>query len=598
MHPRRTSYPACLAAILLAAPIPAQVTQRVSVGSGGVPGNGVSYLLSISSDGRYVAFVSEASNLVAGDTNSVEDVFVADRLARTTERISVRSDGTEGNASSTQPWISADGRFVAFVSNATNLVSGDTNGFVDVFVHDRLQHTTERVSVSSAGGQTDDLSWPASISADGRFVSFWSDARNLVPGDTNSFPDSFVHDRQSGSTERVSVGSGGQQGNGGSEGSSLSADSRFVAFDSEADTLVAGDTNGESDVFVRDRANGTTELVSVNSAGIQGNGGSGSPSLSADGRFVAFISVATNLDPLDTNPDLDVFVRDLQAGVTQLASVSTAGVPGNGESDQPAISSDGRFVQFESSATNLVPGDTNAAYDVFVRDLTGHTTKRVSVSSNGTEANAFSYGAAISGNGRLASFWSGATNLVRRDVEGWVDGFVHDLDATGFTSVCDPGSDGVIACPCANPPSGPARGCENSSATGGAVLSASGNAYLSMDSLVFTTSGERPSPLSILLQGNGLLSGGIVYGQGVRCVGGTIIRRLFTAHASGGSITTPDFAAGEPTVSARSAAKGDVIQAGQSRWYLVYYRDPVVLGGCPSSDTFNATQTGRVDWAL
>jgi Tol biopolymer transport system component len=589
---------ACVAGFLLAAPIPAQVTQRVSAGSGGVPGNGMSYVLSLSADGRCVAFASQASNLVPGDTNAVEDVFVADRLARTTERISVRSDGTEGNASSTQPWISADGRFVAFVSNATNLVSGDTNGFVDVFVHDRLQHTTERVSVSSTGGQTDDMSWPASISADGRFVSFWSHARNLVPGDTNFFQDSFVRDRQSGSTERVSVGSGGAQGNGGSEGSSLSADGRFVAFDSGADTLVPGDTNGDGDIFVRDRGNGTTELVSVNSAGIQGNGGSGYPWLSADGRFVAFVSSATNLDPLDTNADFDVFVRDLQAGVTQLASVSTAGAAGNGVSDQPSISSDGRRVQFESSATNLVPGDTNATYDVFVRDLADRTTKRVSVSSNGREANAFSYGIAISGNGRYAAFWSGATNLVPGDVEGWVDGFVHDLDATGFTSVCDPGSDGVIACPCANPPSGPGRGCENSSATGGAGLDASGIAYVSTDSLVFTTSGERPSALSILMQGNGVLSGGMVYGQGVRCVGGTIIRRLFIAQASGGSITTPDFGAGDPTVSARSAAKGDVIQAGQSRWYLVYYRDPVVLGGCPSNRTFNATQTGRVDWAL
>ncbi len=592
------SFPACVAGLLLAAPISGQVTQRVSVGSGGVPGNGGSNVLSLSSDGRYVAFASQASNLVPGDTNSVEDVFVADRLARTTERVSVRSDGTEGNAPSTQPWISADGRFVAFVSNATNLVPGDTNGFVDVFVHDRLQRTTERVSVSSTGGQADDMSWPASISADGRFVSFWSDARNLVSGDTNSFPDTFVHDRQSGATERVSVGSGGAQGNGGSEGSSLSADGRFVAFDSGADTLVPGDTNGDGDIFVRDRGNGTTELVSVNSAGIQGNGGSGYPSLSADGRFVAFISSATNLDPLDTNADIDVFVRDLEAGVTQLASVSSAGVAGNGVSDQPSISSDGRHVQFESSATNLVPGDTNAAYDVFVRDLTDRTTKRVSVTSNGREANGFSYGTAISGNGRYASFWSGATNLVPGDVEGWVDGFVHDLDATGFTSVCDPGSDGVIACPCANPPSGPGRGCENSSATGGAVLDASGIAYVSTDSLIFTTRGERPSALSILLQGNGLLSGGMVYGQGVRCAGGTIIRRLFIAQASGGSITTPDFGAGDPTVSARSAAKGDVIQAGQSRWYLVYYRDPVVLGGCPSNRTFNATQTGRVDWAL
>jgi len=155
----------------------------------------------------------------------------------------------------------------------------------------------------------------------------------------------------------------------------------------------------------------------------------------------------------------------------------------------------------------------------------------------------------------------------------------------------------VIACPCANPPGGAGRGCDNSSATGGAALSASGVAYLSSDSLVLTTSGERPTAFSIVLQGNTLLANGVVYGQGVRCVGGAL-KRLFSKNAVAGGITAPDFGAGDPSISARSAAKGDVIMAGQSRWYLVYYRDPVVLGGCPAGSTFNATQTGQVTWGL
>jgi len=134
--------------------------------------------------------------------------------------------------------------------------------------------------------------------------------------------------------------------------------------------------------------------------------------------------------------------------------------------------------------------------------------------------------------------------------------------------------------------------------TGGATLSATGIAYLSLDSLMFTTSEEPPTAFSIVMQGNGVTSSGVVYGQGIRCLGGTVIRRLFTKQAIAGAITAPDFSAGDPTVSARSAAKGDVIQAGQSRWYLVYYRDPNVLGGCPASSTFNATQTGRVDWSF
>ncbi len=162
--------------------------------------------------------------------------------------------------------------------------------------------------------------------------------------------------------------------------------------------------------------------------------------------------------------------------------------------------------------------------------------------------------------------------------------------------MCDPGTGVVVACPCSNPPAGPGQGCDNSAATGGAILSASGIAYLSIDSLVFTTSGEKPTATSVVLQGKALVSSGLVYGQGVRCVGGTLTR-LFVKQAVAGSITAPDFGVGDPTVSARSATKGDVIQPGQSRYYLVYYRDPIVLGGCPASSTFNATQTGRVDWS-
>jgi hypothetical protein len=166
-----------------------------------------------------------------------------------------------------------------------------------------------------------------------------------------------------------------------------------------------------------------------------------------------------------------------------------------------------------------------------------------------------------------------------------------------LVSSCDPGVDGVVACPCSNPPSSAGRGCDNSAATGGAVMAASGDAYLAGDSFVVTTSGEKPTATSILMQGTTTLVHGAVYGQGVRCVGGAL-KRLFVKTAVAGSITAPDFGAGDPTISARSAAKGDVIQPGQSRWYLVYYRDPTVLGGCPASSTFNATQTGQVSWWL
>jgi hypothetical protein len=204
----------------------------------------------------------------------------------------------------------------------------------------------------------------------------------------------------------------------------------------------------------------------------------------------------------------------------------------------------------------------------------------------------------MSADGRFVSIASIASNLVVGDTNGTFDVFVHDRDGAGFTSLCDPSSGGVIDCPSSNPPSGSGHGCDNSAMTGGAVLSASGIAYLSMDSLVFTTSRENPSAFSIVMQGNAGIPGGVILGQGIRCLGRTIIGRLFIKLASGGSIVAPDFGAGDPTVSARSAVRGDVIKPGQSSWYLVYYRDPTVLGGCPASSTFNATQTGRVDCSL
>src|SRR5213592_4033360 len=258
----------------------AQTTERVSVASGGTTeGNDTSLGSALSADGRFVAFDSSATDLVAADTNGVSDVSVHDRQTGTTERVSVASHGAQGNGSSGlvtfafPPALSADGRFVAFVSAATNLVASDTNGATDVFVHDRQTGTTERVSVASDGTEGNAASAGATLSADGRFVAFHSAATNLVAGDTNATNDVFVHDRQTGITERVSVASDGTQGNKASSYPALSADGRFVAFDSDATNLVAGDTNGTTDVFVHDRQTGTTERVSVASGGgTQGNG--------------------------------------------------------------------------------------------------------------------------------------------------------------------------------------------------------------------------------------------------------------------------------------------------------------------------------------
>jgi Tol biopolymer transport system component len=361
-----------------------------------------------------------------------------------TRRVSVSSAGAEASGDSYDSSISANGRFVAFASTAPNLVAGDTNGYVDVFVHDRRTDTTRRVSLSSGGNQSNgDSDW-TSISADGRFVAFESDASNLVPGDTNSHTDVFVHDRETGSTRRVSVSSDGSEGNGDSEYASISADGGLVAFSSAASNLVRGDSNGTNDIFVRDRTIRRTRRVSVSSAGSEGDGFSYSPSISADGRSVAYSSAATNLVPGDTNDDTDIFVRDRETARTRRVSVSSGGVEGNGNSGSPSLSADGRTVAFDSSASNLVGGDTNLSGDIFVRDREAGVTSRVSVSSVGTEGNGSSYAPTISARGRFVTFYSGAGNLVgTEDTNNYRDVFLHDRE-TGTTSRASVNSAGTI----------------------------------------------------------------------------------------------------------------------------------------------------------
>jgi Tol biopolymer transport system component len=589
---------------LFCAPIAAQVTQRVSVSSSGRQSHGDCNVPSISADGRFVAFDSYADDLVSGDTNGADDVFVRDRRSGTTERVSVDSAGAQANGTSHADFISADGRYVVFVSLASNLVAGDTNHAWDVFVRDRLLETTERVSVDSSGVEGDEDSWGGSISTDGRRVVFSTIARSIVPGDTNGATDVFVHDRVSGRTERVSVASDGAQGNSDSYLGQISADGRYVVFSSYASNLVPGDTNGAVDIFVRDLSAGTTERVNVSSSGMQAwplFQGEFDCGISADGRYVAFWSDATNLVPGDSNGSPDVFVHDRRTGTTELVSVSSNGTQQRLDFYDGLycwISADGRFVSFNTPAGNLAPGDVNDWFDVFVHDRVSGTTELVTVNSAGVQGNQYGFGGAMSADGRYVSFVSPSTNLVPGDTNGTNDEFVRDrLQGTAFTSLCDPGVGGVSACPCSNPASGPDRGCDNSSATGGAELSASGGSFLSSDSLVFRSNGETPTALSIVIQGNALIAGGVAYGQGIRCVGGSVLRRLFVRLASGGSITAPDLEAGDTTVSASSAARGDVIQPGESRGYFVFYRDPVVLGGCPAAATFNATQTGQVTWS-
>lgn len=404
--------------------------RRISLSSAGDQANDGSSDPALSATGDIVAFSSAATNLVPGDTNLSSEIFVRNVATNVTTRVSVGPGGAQGFGSTFSPAISADGRLVAFDGTDSGLVANDTNFHRDIFIHDRQTGVTTRISLSAAGDQANGDSFDASISADGRFVAFQSAANNLVAGDTNGFNDIFVVDRQTSTVSRVSVDSSGGQSNGDSGtgfGPRISADGRFVAFNSGATNLVAGDTNGRADIFVHDRQSGATTRVSVDSAGVQGNGQSGKgakPSISANGRFVVFESVATNLVAGDTNNFQDVFLHDQQTATTTRISVSSASAQANHASSFSSISDDGKFVVFDSIASNLVAGDNNGTWDVFVRDVAAGTTRRVSRALDGSEANGSNGGGTISPNGRFIVFASSATNLVAGDTNGQNDVFL------------------------------------------------------------------------------------------------------------------------------------------------------------------------------
>jgi Tol biopolymer transport system component len=410
--------------LLLSVPAVAQLsspwTTHVSVSSVGDAGNADSDHPSVSTDGRLVVFSSDASNLVPNDSNDVRDVFVHDRAAGTTTRVSLTGTGQQSPKGSDEPAISADGRFVAFTAEA-GLVPGDVNQKGDVYV----VSVTQSGFFAASGGSP-------SISADGRFLSFWS-TFPVVAGDSNGVSDIFVRDRQLATTVRVSVDSLGTEGNADSfQTSAISADGRFVAFESRASNLVASDNNHRADVFVHDLQTGVTDRVSVRTNGNEGNLDSYAPSISADGRHVAFFSAASNLVAGDKNGGWDCFVRDRQAGTTLRVSVGSGGSGATG-GFSPSISADGRYVAFESS-DQLTPMDLDFDTDIYVHDCQTSTTQLVSTSRQTSIVKRlllpFRFGMpvhsrpAISADGRAVAFSSTASDLVPTDSNRALDVFV------------------------------------------------------------------------------------------------------------------------------------------------------------------------------
>jgi len=405
---------------------------------GSIEANNNSRTPAVSGSGQFIAFSSSATNLLSSgsDTNGFSDIYLYNKSTRVLTRVSLASDGTEADNSSQTPSISSDGRYITFASDATNLLGpgGDTNGVTDIFLHDRLTHVTTRVSLATGGAQADNNSMNPAISADGRFIAFASDATNLLGAgvDTNGFRDIFVHDRLSGITTRINLSSGGVPADNNSQTPSISSDGRFVAFASDATNLLGAgfDINGFTDIFVRDRGTGLTTRVSVSSAAVAGNNTSLSPSISSTGQFIAFASDASNLIGAgsDTNIARDIFVHDSLTATTTRVSLVSGGAQANSASLDPAISANGWLVVFSSSATNLIgPGaDTNTAQDIFLYDRTTGLTARLSQAADNTQANNNSQAPAISADGLFTAFSSDAGNLLGAggDTNGFRDIFV------------------------------------------------------------------------------------------------------------------------------------------------------------------------------
>lgn len=505
-----TLFPAAVSAAIL-------VSVRYS-GTGSAAGE--SELTHLTSDGRFLVFTSGAGDVVAVDTNNDRDVFLRDLQRRTVRLVSANLAGTDtGDAQSFSGVASADGRYVAFASSAGNLTANDTNGgTIDVFRRDMLTGTTVLVSVNAGNtGSGNGQSFAPAISADGRTILFSSDATDLTAmADGNNNTDLFVRDMQAGTTTLVSVNSAGTAaGNNGTPPfeSELSGDGRYVVFTSYASNLVTNDTNGTNpDIFRRDLQGPSTALVSINAAGTgSGNGNSIAPSITPDGRFVAFDSYATDLTGIPSS-GFKVFVRDMQGGTTTLVSVNsagTAGVSGDAYKDPGCITDDGRYVVFRTMAGNAVPTDTNGADDVFVRDLQANATTLVSVNQAGTNSgNGMSFTGAIAAGGGYVAFASRATDLEAVDANSPSDVFIRDLQA-GTTVLASSnqsgtnggGADSSTSLPLLISANGRLVAWES-----GATDLVPGDANVNDD--VFAFGALRPAALAVDTAGNGVLEAG------------------------------------------------------------------------------------------
>ncbi|WP_433728197.1 hypothetical protein ACQP2Y_14325 [Actinoplanes sp. CA-051413] len=400
-----------------ASAIPRATTIRVSATPAGGPPDNFSNEPAISANGRYVAFTSAASDLVRRDTNGAWDVFVRDVRTGVISRVSLSETGAQLDGASYQPAISGDGRYIAFLSFATNVIAGDPNPTGNIFLHDRRTGSTVRIPPAGEGAPYAPYADSPSISRDGRVIAFSS--RNAVlPGDTNDTSDVFVWRRGTARIEQVSVSSQGHPGDAESYDAAVSADGRYVAFTSNSGNLATDGATGQWQIHLRDLRTRTTTMVSRSSSGVPANGESNVGGVSAGGRYVLFTSSASNLVPGDVNDVPDVFLRDRRLGTTRRVSVSRTGQQLSMGSGQAALSATGRYAAFVSPDPTIVAGDTNELADVFVRDLRTGRNTRASLPASGGQADSDSHDPAIDAHGHRVAFVSSATNLLPDPARG------------------------------------------------------------------------------------------------------------------------------------------------------------------------------------
>ncbi len=392
--------------------------ELISQSTAGDLSNDTSFDSSVSGDGRYVVFSSNASNLVPNDDNDERDVFLRDRSLGTTVAVSINSSGEVGNESSSEPSISADGRFIAFTSGASDLVPDDDNDADDIFVYDRVQGTMERVSIDTDGTQGDGDSFAPALSDDGQVVVFMDQSENFDEGSGNDRTDVFIYDRSTGTLEIANV----PAGIGLEFDPAISGDGRYVSYVSPNPEGLTDTNGGIEDVFVFDRTTDTRVIGSTDAMGDQGGSTSRGGSLSSDGRFLAFHSRNNyGFTPDNNGANFDVFVKDLQSADVERISENEMGENGDAESLGAFISGDGRFVVFLSEASDLVPNDTNSAFDVFLNDRENDRIERISVSSTGQQIMSGSTLYGLSADGRFSIFRNSEDDLVPNKDNGEAD---------------------------------------------------------------------------------------------------------------------------------------------------------------------------------